>query len=258
MLRLGFEPKASGGSAIKDILSHLDRTEGRDERDLIYLKAIRAAATTSDPRIRDLADKIEDEGLRDRARSFADLVLVHRAIKIRDIDAGLRITRSGNLSKLQRVWALAQFGRLMKGNREKATQLLEEAATEANRIEIGVEDRILAFASVSSSFFKLDRSRSWTIAYEAVRAANAAPGFTGENATLSARLRAKNVISMINIDEPSFSFASLFDLLSQDDLQIALTLANDLKEESPRAIATLAVATSVLKKLQTQQVSSRR
>lgn len=255
MLRLGFEPKASGGGSIRDILSQLDRAENSEERDIVYLKAIRVAATTSDPRIRDFADKIEDEGLRDRARSFADLVLVRRALKNRDIDSGLRITRSGNLPPLQRVWALSQFGRLMKGNRERATQLLEDAVTEANRIELGAEDRIFALVSVSSSFFKLDRSRSWTVAYEAVRAANSAPGFTGENPRLSARLRAKNVMSMITIDEPSFSFATLFDLLSQDDLQIAMTLANDLKEESPRAIATLAVAISVLKKVQTQQLS---
>ena len=84
------------------------------------------------------------------------------------------------------------------------------------------------------------------------------PGFTGEDAKLSARLRAKNVISMISIDEPSFSVATLFDLLSQDDLQIAMTLANGLKEESPRAVATLAVATSVLKKLEAQHLSSKR
>jgi len=146
----------------------------------------------------------------------------------------------------------------VKGDRGRAVEILENAATEADRLEPGAEDRVLALAAVSSNFFKLDRSRSWTIAYETVRAANSVPGFTGEDAKLSARLRAKNVISMISIDEPSFSVATLFDLLSQDDLQIAMTLANGLKEESPRAVATLAVATSVLKKLEAQHLSSKR
>ena len=258
MLRLGLESKPSGENTIGDILTQLDQVENSGDRDVLYVKAIRTAATTYDPRIRDFADKIEDDGLRERARSFTDFVLVRRAIKNRDVDSGLRITNSGNLPPLQRLWALSQLSRLVKGDRGRAVEILENAATEADRLEPGAEDRVLALAAVSSNFFKLDRSRSWTIAYETVRAANSVPGFTGEDAKLSARLRAKNVISMISIDEPSFSVATLFDLLSQDDLQIAMTLANGLKEESPRAVATLAVATSVLKKLEAQHLSSKR
>lgn len=257
MLRLGLEPKTPGRDTVPDILSQLDRAENSGERDMLYVKAIRAAATTSDPRIREYADKIEDELLRERARSFADLVLVRRAIKNRDVEDGLKIVRGGSLPPLQRVWALSQISQLVKVDRARATQLLEDAVTEANRIDPGAEDRVFALACVSSSFLKLDRFRSWSVAYDAVRATNSVPGFTGENARLSARLRTKNIISMISTEESSFTIANLFELLSQDDLQMAISLANGLKEESPRATATLAVAGSVLNR-QKMQRSSRR
>lgn len=257
MLRLGLEPKTPGRDTVPEILSQLDRAENSGERDTMYVKAIRAAATTSDPRIREFADKIEDEILRERARSFADLVLVRRAIKNRDVDSGLRIVRGGSLPALQRVWALSEISQLVKVDRARATQLLEDAVTEANRIDLGAEDRVFAFACISSNFLRLDRFRSWSVAYDAVRATNSVPGFTGENAKLSARLRTKNVISMISTEESSFTIANLFELLSQDDLQMAISLANGLKEESPRATATLAVAGSVLNR-QKMQRSSRR
>ena len=257
MLRLGLEPKTPGRDTVSELLSQLDRAENSGERDTLYVKAIRVAATTSDPRIREFADKIEDGILRERARSFADLVLVRRAIKNRDVDGGLRIARGGSLPALQRVWALSEISQLVKVDGARAIQLLEDAVTEANRIDPGAEDRVFALACVSSNFLKLDRFRSWSVAYDAVRATNSLPGFTGENARLFARLRTKNVISMISTEEPSFTMANLFELLSQDDLQMAISLANGLKEESPRATATLAVVSSVLNRQKTQPSSRR-
>lgn len=258
MLRLGLGPEGPNKDTVPEILNQLGGAASSAERDTLYVKAIRAGATNGDPRIREFADKIEDENLRERARSFADLAVVRSAIDKKDVDGGLRIVRNGYLTRLHRVWALTQIGRLVKSEPARAAQLLDDAAAEANRIDAGETDRIYALACVSASFFTVDRLRSWSVASDAIRAANAVPGFTGEDAKLSARLRTRNVISMISSDEPLFNIVSLFDLLSRDDLQLAISLANGFKEESPRAAATLAIAGSILKKQKTSAFASRR
>jgi hypothetical protein len=258
MLRLGLDPPGKNGDSLAEILHQIDAAESSSEKDTLYVKAIRAGATNADPRIRDFADKITDEDLKGRALSFADLALVRNAISKKDVEGGLRIIRSGYLSPLHRVWALSEIGQLVTTDRPRALQLLDDAATEANRIDAGAEDRVYALTCVSSSFLAVDRFRSWSVASDAIRAANSAPGFTGEDAKLSARLRTKNVISMISVDEPSFDIVNLFESLSRDDLQLAISLANDLKEESPHAAAALAIAGSVLKRQKTLPLASRR
>src|ERR1700686_705707 len=258
MLRLGLGSEGPNRETVTEILNQLGGATNSAERDTLYVKAIRAGAASGDPRIREFADKIEDENLKESARAFADLAIVRRAISKKDVDGGLRIVRNGHLSPLHRVWALSEIGSLLKSDPGRVSQLLDDAATEANRIDVGEANRVYALACVSASFFIIDRFRSWSVASDAIKAANAVPGFTGEDAKLSARLRTKNVISMISVDEPSFNIVNLFDLLSRDDLQLALNLANDLKEESPRAAATLTIASSILKKQKSPAFASRR
>jgi hypothetical protein len=258
MLRLGLGPEGPNRDTVPEILNQLGGAASSAERDTLYVKAIRAGAPNGDPRIREFADKIEDENLRERARSFADLALVRSAISKKDVEGGLRIVRGGYLSTLHRVWALSQIASLVKSDPARVSQLLDDAATEANHIDGGEADRVYALACVSASFFTVDRFRSWGVASDAISAANAVPGFTGEDGKLSARLRTKNVISMISVNEPSFNIVNLFDLLSRDDLELAISLANDLKEESPRAAATLAIASSILKRQKTPAFASRR
>jgi hypothetical protein len=80
------------------------------------------------------------------------------------------------------------------------------------------------------------------------KAANAVQGFTGEGGKLTAQLRARNIFSIINVDEPSFDIRLLFSLLAQSDLQLALSAANNFTGEPARATTTLAIARSILDK----------
>jgi hypothetical protein len=257
MLKLGLAADESNNDVELDLLDQLTDVAISSERDKLYVNAIRLGASKGDSRIREFAGKIEDADLRARARSFADLAVIHRTINKKDVDGTLDIVRNGYLTPLHRVWALAMVSRIIrKSDSSLASQLINEAITEANRISMGEPDRVYASACVALPLLELDRDRLWDVGSEVVKAANAAPGFTGEGGKLTSSLRTRNIVAMLNWDEPSFNIISLFDFLSRDDLQVAISLANNLKAEAPRAVAILAIARSVLKRYHPSQVTS--
>jgi len=248
MLLMGLVP-AGTGETLSEILDQLHGTATSTDRDIVYVKAIRAAAAAGDPRAREFAEKIESADLKGRARPFADLVAVRSAINKRDVEGGIRIAREGYLAPLHRAWALAQIaGLLKKSDPIRAIQLLNEAAAEAKRIEPGEPERVHALTCVALRLFELDRLHAWALAVDVVKAANSVDGFSGEDGKLTARLRAKNVIAMINSDEPSFNAITLFARLGQDDLQHAISLVNNLTGDAPRVAASLAIARPIILK----------
>lgn len=78
------------------------------------------------------------------------------------------------------------------------------------------------------------------MASDEVKAANSLQGFTGESGKLWAQLRAKSIVSMINVDEPLFEIGTLFVMLAKSDLELAFSTASFLTGEHARANATLA------------------
>jgi hypothetical protein len=247
MLRVGFVSEAAAEDTIPAILDQLAGAASSAERDTLYIKAIREGAAKGDPRIRQFAGKIEDDNLRGRARSFTDFVVVRKAINKRDVETALGIVRNGYLSSLHRVWTIAEIVRLTRNTDSAgATELLEDANAEAHRIALGEPDRVYALSCIATAFFAIDHFRSWSVASDVIKAANAVPGFTGDDTKLSARLRSRNLVAMISAEEPSFNIANLFRLLAKDDLQLALSTVNGLSGEPSRATASLAVARSIL------------
>jgi hypothetical protein len=246
MLRMGLV-REGNTEGLADILNQLDGVVNSPDRDAVYVKAIRAAATSGDPRVREFAEKIENSDLKGQARSFTDFTVVRNAISKKDIDAGLRIVRDGYLTPLHRVWALAQFASLLKkSDPPRAIQLLNEALTEAKRINLGEPERAYALICVALSLFEIDRLHSLDIVSDVIKAANAVTKFSGEDGKLSARLRVRNIVAMVELNEPLFNAVNLFALLARKDLQLAIELANTLSGETPRSAANLAIARSIL------------
>lgn len=257
MLKVGLVPARSSGDELSGIFNKLVGTVNSSERDALYVNAIRIAATKDDAGVREFAEKIEDAKLREQARAFADLAAVRSAIRKKDVDGGLRVVRGNNLSPLHRVWARVQLASLLKKTDPALNlQLINEAAEEANRISLGESERVYAFVCVAMSVFDVDRQRSWELADEAVKGANAVADFSGEDGKLTARLRARDVVAMINSGEPSFNMVNLFVLLAKDDIDRANSITDKLVGVSSRASANLAIARSILSRPKTSTDSS--
>ncbi|MGI8734676.1 MAG: hypothetical protein ACR2LM_15390 [Pyrinomonadaceae bacterium] len=202
-----------------------------------------------DPRARDLVDKIDDAETRKRVRAYIDFQSIQSAIQEKNAIEAARIARTGELTSIQRVWGYTRAaGLLLTSDRARALELLEAAGAEARRIGGGDPDRARALVAVATGLVQADRVRAWETIDEAIRAANSAEGFTGEDSQVGARLQTSSMVMMTNASAEEFDLLGAFKALAHDDLLRAVQLAKNLTGESPRAVATLAIARSVLEK----------
>src|SRR5687767_2262441 len=229
--------------------NRIDRARTSDERDSIYADVAIALAARNDPRARDLVDKIEDTEMRKRVRAYIDFQTVQAAIGERNANEAVRIAKNGELTSIQRVWAYTRAsGLLLTTDRARALELLEAAGVEARRISGGDPDRARALIAVATGLVPADRVRAWETMDEAIKAANSAEGFTGEDSQVGARLQTRMMVMVTNASADDFDLLGAFRALAREDLLRAVQLAKTLTGESPRAIATLAIARSVLEK----------
>jgi hypothetical protein len=229
--------------------NRLDRARTSEERDAIYADVAVALAGKNDPRVRDLVDKIEDSELRKRVRAFIDFQTAQNAIQEKNATEAARIAKTGELSSIQRVWIYTRAANLLlQTDRARALELLETAGMEARRIGGGDPDRARALTAVATGLAKTDRVRAWETIDEVVKAANAAEGFTGEDSQVTARLQTRSMVMATNASAEEFDLLGAFKALAREDLLRAVQLAKTLTGESPRAVATLAIARSVLEK----------
>ena len=159
------------------------------------------------------------------------------------------------MTHIQRAWGYTQAALLTTKDAARAIDYLQEAATEARRIDASDPDRARGLVAVASGFARTDRVRAWEMISEGVKAANAAEGFTGEDGLLSARLQTKNMVVATNASADDFDLSGVFTSLAGDDLYRAIELAKTFTAETARANATIAVARSVLEQKQ-QKVAS--
>jgi hypothetical protein len=124
----------------------------------------------------------------------------------------VRLVKNGELTSIQKVWALTSAAKLVVG------------------------------------FAEIDRVRAWEILGEVVKAANGAEGYTGEDSRISSRLQTKFMVVMNSGNAEDFDLIAVFRHLARADLLRAIQLAKTFTGEAPRAVATLAIARSVLEK----------
>ncbi|HXI61247.1 MAG TPA: hypothetical protein VNF70_01005, partial [Pyrinomonadaceae bacterium] len=157
----------------------------------------------------------------------------------------LEIVRTGELTRLQKSWAYSQSAKLLsKTDRERALALIEEASAEARRIDTSDPDRPRAFFGVANALFLIDHKGAWQQIDDAIRAANSADGFSGEDGQLVFGLKMMRLSRSNPV--PDFDVGGIFGAFATEDYERAVELARGLQRESPRAIATIAVARSVL------------
>lgn len=242
------EPAAK--DEIGDILEQAARTPNLADRDAIYASAAVNATWRGDSRAEEIADKIVDLDLLRRVRAFSDFSFVNTAIeKNKDAEAALARARKGDLTPLQRAWALERAADLIvKTDRAGAISLLDEATAEARRIADDDPGRARALLAVATRYEKLDRSRAWELMNEVVKAANSAPAFTGEDGEMAVQFRTKRGGWMTSFDAEEFNLAGVLSALATEDLNRAIQLTDGFTNEAARVSAVVAVARSVLRK----------
>ena len=248
MLTQGITPEPSAEDALEQMQSKIDRAKTSRERDSIYAAAAFALLNKGDERARDVADKIEDPDRRTEVRQNVDFEFVQRAIRKKSATEALRMVQTGKLSNTQRASAYIDVARILRDSeRQRALELLEEAVREINRIEGDKADRALMLVGVANQFFAVDRVRAWEIIGQAVKEANRIEGFTGES-SLVFPLMTRGGVKFISVGGENFSLTTVFRTLAKDDLYRAVDLTKTFKYDAPRATATLAIASSILKK----------
>jgi hypothetical protein len=244
----GIAPESSS-DPIETMQGRLDRARTSEERDAIYADLAIALAGKGDARARELADKIEESDLRKRVRSFIDFQTAQSAINDKNALEAARIAKNGELNSLQRVWAFTQAARLlMASDRSRALELLEDAGTEARRIGSSDPDRARALVAVATGLIQADRVRAWETISEAVKAANSAEGFTGDDSRVGAQVQTRSMAMATSASAEDFNLFGAFRALARDDFLRSVETAKSFTGEAPRATATLAVARSVLEK----------
>jgi hypothetical protein len=246
---VGIQPEESEGDPYQRMQERLDRATKSEDRDAIYADYAVALIETGDPRAKDLVDKIENTELRKSVKAYTDFQLAQVAIRNKDADAAVRMVRNGDLTSIQKVWALTRAAKLViAAERSRAVDLLEEALAESRRISGSDPDRAKALTAVAVGLGEVDPVRAWETLSEVVKAANGAEAFTGEDSRISARLQTKMMTVITNSTAEDFDLLAAFRHLARADLLRAIQLAKTFTGEAPRAVATIAIARSVLEK----------
>ena len=120
--------------------------------------------------------------------------------------------------------------------------MIESAVSEARRDP----DRPRAFFGVTNALFLIDHKSAWQQIDDAIRAANSTDSFSGEDGELAFGVRVKGMHYGHSNSVPDFDVGGIFGAFATEDYERTVELARGLQRESPRAIATIAVARSVL------------
>jgi hypothetical protein len=170
-----------------------------------------------------------------------------RAVDKKDTDLILELVRTGELTHLQKAWALSSAAKMLaKTDHEKSLAVTEDAAAEARRIEGSDPDRPRALMAVANVLLVSDRGKSWDATYDAVKAANSSEGFTGEDGVIRIGLQTKGMSSLRSSSAPDFDVSGIFGELAKDDYNRTVELARGFEREAPRASAVIAIARAVL------------
>lgn len=231
----------------QSLLNQIERAKTSAERDELYAQLAFFLAERNDMRARDFVGKVEDSEIRKSLQAYIDPSLASKAVQKKLTDQALELVQKGDLTHLQKVWVLTQTAKnLMPNDKDKAMELVDAAGTEARRIDVSDPARPQALIAVANALKVVDVPRVWDATFDAVKAANSSEGFTGEDGEIVLTVRTKQSGGMNTSDVPEFDLEGIFRDLANFDYERAVELARGFQSEGPRAVATIAIARSVL------------
>ena len=247
-LNRGLRPERQLADLEQSLLDKIDRAKTSAERDSLYLQLAFRAAGKGDLRAREFVSKVEDSELRKQAQLYMDASLAMHFVNKKQPDQALELLHKGELNQLVKTWVLTESAKILfkAGDKDKALELLDEANTEARRIDVSDPSLPRALVAVAYALNAIDRERVWDATFDAVKAANSAEGFTGEDGEVVAKFQTKGSSSVHTSDVPQFDLDGLFRDLATQDYDRAVELARGFQGEGPRAVATIAIARAIL------------
>ena len=247
LIQRGITPDRTAEDVEKSLLDRIDRARTAAERDDLYLQLASKLAQKGEMRARDFTEKIDDSELRKKARPYVDMTLALTTVEKKDTENALILASKGELTHIQRVWLLTQVAKILPpADREKALDIIGDAAVEARRIDGSDPDRPSALVAVANAFLAAERARAWETMLEVAKASNSAEGFTGEDGRLMVRLQTKTMNSLRTSTVDDFNLNGIFQTLAQENATQAIEIARSFEGEAPRATALIAVARTLL------------
>jgi hypothetical protein len=246
-LNRGVKPERPIEDLEQSLLDRVDRAKTSSERDQLYLQLASIASGKGDMRARDFISKVEDSDLRKQAQVYTDSSLSMYFVGKKQTDQALELVHRGELPQLLKTWVLTECAKLLvEKDRDKALELIDEAGTEARRIDVSDPSLPRALISIAYALNVIDREKVWDATFDAVKAANSAEGFTGEDGEIVAKFQSKGHSSVHTSDVAEFDLDGIFRELALQDYDRAVEMARGFQAEGPRAVATIAIARAIL------------
>ena len=246
-IRRGARPETRLEDREQQLLDRVDRAKTSAERDSLHIELANASLARNDLRARDFVSKIEDPELRKQLQAYIDGSLVIQLTQKKQVEPLLELISKGELTHLLKAWAFSSVAKeLAKTDRQRALDMIEEAAGEARRVDVADVDRPKALLAVANALSEIDPGRAWDATFDAVKAANSAEGFTGEDGIIVLRFSSPKQSSISDHSVAEFDVAGIFRVLADKDYERAVELARGFQGEGPRAVATIAIARAIL------------
>lgn len=243
----GVRPEKPAAEQEQSLLDRIERAKTSDERDSLNIQLAQLLASRGDMKARDYVSKIDNSELRKDAQEYLDGSLAFYAVTKKLTDQALELVQKGELTHVQKAWVLTQVAKiLLPTDKDKATELVETATEEARRIDVSDPSRPQALIAVANALYVIDPAKSWDATFEAVKAANSAADFTGEDGRISIKFQSKTQSSIHTSTVEDFDLEGIFRNLADQDYERAVELARGFEAEGPRATATIAIARAVL------------
>ena len=252
-LNRGIKPEKPAETQEQDLLDRIERMKTSSERDTIYIQLASLAAGKGDMKAREFASKVEDTEVRKQVQAYIDSSLALSLVRKKNTDQAAELAHKGDLTQLMKAYVLTECAKVIaKTDRSKALELIDEAAIEARRIDVTDTGLPQALFAVANALKVIDAGRVWDAAFDAVKAANSAEGFSGEDGQIVLTFQSKGSSSVHTNSVDQFDLAGIFGDLASEDYDRAVELARGFQGEGPRAVATIAIARAVLEPKKTR------
>jgi hypothetical protein len=243
----GLKTEKPSNDREQSLLDRIERAKTSAERDQLYIELSYLTSNKGEGRAREFVSKVEDTEVRKQLQAYIDSSLATTYVNKKDTEQAVEMVRKGDLTHIEKVWVLTKCaGIIAKTDRDKALELIAEAEAEARRIDGSDPGLARGLIAVANAYKVADPSRVWDATFDAVKAANSAEGFTGEDGELVMKFQSKGQSSVHTNDVPEFDLDGIFRELATKDYDRAVELARGFQAEGPRAVATIAIARAIL------------